>query len=263
MHRQHRTCKLKHFYYLGPNFRFLADATGRRFPKTDSFHNSGQRSIPLDHFTHGTFGLPRKLPTTDGRGTKGHSQCTSLHRRSPLHTDMHEKHLQVLDQVLARLHKNHLKINLEKCVFGNKEVSYLGFTLIPDGIKPGKNKLKAIKDARPPTDIKTIRSFVGLCNFFRTLIKDFALIAAPLFNAAQLGLLMLKEESECEYSDFETIDSLCSGPCPSCDTENDYFKLNPPKRNFTQKCNNCEEFKKLFLKLKEREEQCYQFKTAN
>jgi hypothetical protein len=80
-------------------------------------------------------------------------------------------------------------------------------------------------------------------------------------NAAQLALLMLKEEGgysdfEVTNSDLETIDSLCSEPCPSCDTENDYFKLNPPKRNFTQKCNNCEEFKKLFLKLKEREEQC-------
>ena len=99
-----------------------------------------------------------------------------------VHTDTHEKHLHVLDQVLTRLHKNHLKINLEKCVFGNKEVSYLGFTLTPEGIKPGKNKLQAIKDAKPPTDIKTIRSFVGLCNFFRTHIKDFALIAAPLFK---------------------------------------------------------------------------------
>jgi hypothetical protein len=77
-------------------------------------------------------------------------------------------------------------------------------------------------------------------------------------NAAQLALLMLKEEGG--SSDFETIDSLCSEPCPSCDTENDYFKLNPPKRNFTQKCNNCEEFKKLFLQLKEREEQCYQLR---
>ncbi len=47
---------------------------------------------------------------------------------------------------------------------------------------PGKNKVKVIKDAIPPTDIKTIRSFVGLCNFFRTHIKDFVLIAAPLFR---------------------------------------------------------------------------------
>jgi hypothetical protein len=48
-----------------------------------------------------------------------------------VHTDRHDKHLQVLDQGLARLHKNHLKINL-------------GFTLTPEGINPGKNKLKAM-----------------------------------------------------------------------------------------------------------------------
>jgi hypothetical protein len=46
----------------------------------------------------------------------------------------------------------------------------------------------------------------------------------------------------------------------SCDSEEDYFKLNPPKRNFTQKCQNCENYNKLFLKLKEREEQCYQLR---
>ncbi len=61
-------------------------------------------------------------------------------------------------------------------------MSYLGFTLTPDEIKLGKNKLKAIKDAKPPTNIKTIQSLVGLCTFFRTHIKDFALIAAPLFK---------------------------------------------------------------------------------
>jgi hypothetical protein len=78
--------------------------------------------------------------------------------------------------------QNHLKINLEKCIFGNKEVSYLGFTLTPEGIKPSKNKLKAIETAKTPADVKTIRSFVGLCNFFRTHIKNFAIVAAPLFK---------------------------------------------------------------------------------
>jgi hypothetical protein len=53
---------------------------------------------------------------------------------------------------------------------------------MPEGIKPGKNKLKAIQTAKAPADVKTIRSFMGLCNFFRTHIKDFAVIAAPLFK---------------------------------------------------------------------------------
>jgi hypothetical protein len=96
--------------------------------------------------------------------------------------------LQVLDQVLTRLHKNHLKINLEKCIFRNKEVSYLGFTLNPEGIKPANNKLTAIKDSKPPTDIKTISSFEGLCNFFRMHIKDFDLIVAPLFKLTRYDL---------------------------------------------------------------------------
>jgi len=98
-----------------------------------------------------------------------------------VHTKTHEHHLQVLEQVLHRLHSHNLKINLDKCFFGNKEVSYLGFTLTPEGIKLRKNKLKAIKEAKPPTDVKAIRSFVGLCNFFLTHIMIFAIIAAPLF----------------------------------------------------------------------------------
>jgi Reverse transcriptase (RNA-dependent DNA polymerase) len=100
----------------------------------------------------------------------------------PVHMQTHEDHLKVLEQGLDRLHTNNLKINLDKCFFGNKEVSYLGFMLTPEGIKPGKNNLKAIKDAKPPTDVKMICSFVGLCNFFRTHIKNFPIIAAPLFR---------------------------------------------------------------------------------
>jgi len=99
-----------------------------------------------------------------------------------IHTDTHEKHLEALEQVLLRLHQHHLKINLDKCLFGDQQVSYLGFTLTPEGIKPGEAKLKTIRNATPPNDIKGIRSFMGLCNFFRHHIQDFAIIAAPLFK---------------------------------------------------------------------------------
>jgi len=81
-----------------------------------------------------------------------------------VHMQTHEDHLKVLDQVLDRLHTHNLKINLDKCFFGNKEVSYLGFTLTLEGIKPGKNILKAIKDAKPPTDVKMICSFYTITN---------------------------------------------------------------------------------------------------
>jgi hypothetical protein len=99
-----------------------------------------------------------------------------------VHMKTHEEHLQVLDQVLDWLQTHNLKINLDKCFFGNKEELYLSFTLTPEGIKPGKNKLKTIKNTKQPTNVKTIQSFVGLCNFFWTHIKNFAIIATPLFK---------------------------------------------------------------------------------
>jgi len=54
-----------------------------------------------------------------------------------VHTKTHEDHLKVLDQVLDYLHHHNLKMNLDKCFFRIREVSYLGFTLTPEGIKPG------------------------------------------------------------------------------------------------------------------------------
>jgi hypothetical protein len=94
-----------------------------------------------------------------------------------VHTDTHEWHLEVLEQLLMKLHRN-----LEICLLGDQQVSYLGFTLTPQGIKNGIAKLKAIKTSETPHDVKSIRSFVGLCNFFRNHIQNFPITAAPLFK---------------------------------------------------------------------------------
>jgi hypothetical protein len=97
-----------------------------------------------------------------------------------IHTQDHDLHLQVLEQTLQRIQHHGLKINLDKCYFGNKEVAYLGFTLTPNGILPGKDKIKALADFETPQNLKEVRAFVGLCNFFRNHIKDFAMISTPL-----------------------------------------------------------------------------------
>jgi hypothetical protein len=60
------------------------------------------------------------------------------------------------------------KINLQKCVFRSKEVSYLGFCLTKEGIKPGIDKLKAMKKAPLPFNVHEVRQFLGLCNFLGT-----------------------------------------------------------------------------------------------
>ena len=97
-----------------------------------------------------------------------------------LHSKNHGDHLILLDQVLQRLIQHGIKINLDKCVFGSKNVSYLGFQLTEEGIKPGIDKLKAVRDAQPPASVQEVRQFLGLCNFFRTHVRNFAQVSSAL-----------------------------------------------------------------------------------
>ena len=97
-----------------------------------------------------------------------------------VHSDTHEKQIDILDKLFQWLVQNGIKVNLDKCVFGNKNVSYLGFRLTEKGIIPGSDKLKAIRDVAPPSNVHEVRQFLGLCNFFRNHVKSFAQISAPL-----------------------------------------------------------------------------------
>jgi len=97
-----------------------------------------------------------------------------------VHSATHPEHIAALDQVLQRLVQHNIKINLQKCFFGSKEVSYLGFRLTEQGILPGTDKLKAVKNTPPPANVHEVRQFLGLCNFFRCHVRNFAQITAPL-----------------------------------------------------------------------------------
>jgi hypothetical protein len=102
-----------------------------------------------------------------------------------IHSQTHEQHLINLDIVMTRLSENNIKINVSMCFFVSTEVSYIGFRLTPQAIKPGKEKLKAVEKAKIPATKEEIKSFVGLCNFFRTHIKDFVRICEPLNKATR------------------------------------------------------------------------------
>ena len=56
----------------------------------------------------------------------------------------YDEHLQLIDQVLARLLENGLKCNPLKCAWCVKETDFLGYWMTPRGIKPMKSKIYAV-----------------------------------------------------------------------------------------------------------------------
>ena len=95
-------------------------------------------------------------------------------------TTTHLEMIKLLDEVFAECRYHGMKLNLKKCQFGMKSLSWLGYNLSANGISPEIDKAKAVKAMILPTTIKEIQSHLGLFQFFAALIDNYALIAGPL-----------------------------------------------------------------------------------
>ena len=85
-----------------------------------------------------------------------------------------------MDKIFDRLIQAGLKLNPNKCVFCLPGVIYLGIRVNKDGQFPEASKLKSIANFPIPKNITGVRSFIGLCSYYRKFIKDFAVLAKPL-----------------------------------------------------------------------------------
>jgi hypothetical protein len=119
-----------------------------------------------------------------------------------------------LQIVFNRLRHTGLKANLLKCHFGSPNVAYLGFQLTPQGVLPGKDKLEAVRDSKPPRDVHQVRQFLGLVNFFRAHVRNFSMVASPLTQLTRKDTLWrggpLPPEAFKAYAELKQI--LCSQP---------------------------------------------------
>lgn len=91
-----------------------------------------------------------------------------------------EDHLRNLNIVFETLELANMKVQLDKCEFLKKEVEFLGFIVSDSGIKTNPKRVEAINNFPPPRTLKELRSFLGMSNFYRRFIRDYAKIAKPL-----------------------------------------------------------------------------------
>jgi len=95
-------------------------------------------------------------------------------------TEMEEGHDELVEEVLRRLEENDLFVKPEKCKWKVREVEFLGVVISPKGVEIQKEKVEGVLNWPASRSIKEVQKFLGLANYYRRFIKDFARIAALL-----------------------------------------------------------------------------------
>ena len=118
------------------------------------------------------------------------------------------QHLQRLEVVLSRLHKEGLKAKLEKCAFFRQQVGYLGHVISNKGVSTDPGKIEAVAKWQRPCHISELRSFLGFASYYRRFVEGFAKLASPLHKlVAALSGTKLKRGSR------QAIDSAWTAQC--------------------------------------------------
>ena len=120
----------------------------------------------------------------------------------------HEEHLRVVLQILR---ENQLYAKFSKWQFWLDSVAFLGHVISAEGAYGDPQKIKAIVNWKPPTNVTEIRSFMGLAGYYQKFVQGFSKLAAPLTK------LTMKEEKfvwseACQQSFDELKRKLTSAP---------------------------------------------------
>ena len=91
-----------------------------------------------------------------------------------------EDHLDKLREVLRRLREAGLKVNAAKSFFCTHKIEYLGYILTRGRIKPQPKKEKAILALSPPNNVKELRHFLGMVQYYCDMWAKHSEMLAPL-----------------------------------------------------------------------------------
>jgi len=99
-----------------------------------------------------------------------------------------EQHLDNLKEVFQRFRQANLKLKPRKCHLFQKRVKFLGHVVSHEGVEVDEDKVAVVKAWQFPRNISELRSFLGLCNYYRSFVQNFGTVAEPLTQMLRKGV---------------------------------------------------------------------------
>lgn len=146
-----------------------------------------------------------------------------------------EAHEERLLKVLDRLEECGLKVSIDKCQFCQPQVKFLGHIVSASGVATDPEKVRAVTHWKKPTDLKSLRSFLGFCGYYRRFIESYSAVVRPLteltkgYPPAQRSRKdVIKGKKESYFRVSEPFGSRWTSACDDA-FQNIVYKLtNPP-----------------------------------
>jgi len=104
-----------------------------------------------------------------------------------------------LREVLERLEKYHIRLNLKKCQFLKPVVKYLGFQLDRFGSRPDPARIRGLSEMPLPKNQDDLRSWIGMITFFFRYVPHLSTLLHPLHRGVKSKEWCWGEEQQRAY----------------------------------------------------------------
>lgn len=133
-------------------------------------------------------------------------------------------HLHDLQRTLKNIVAWGLVLSPAKCFLGFRSLKLLGQNVSRLGVSTIEQKIEAIMKTPPPKDVPSLRSFLGMMNFYANFIPFYAWIAKPLFLRLKKGAEWVWGEKE-HLAWVGTRQALSEAPVLAHPIENRPYRL--------------------------------------
>ena len=99
-----------------------------------------------------------------------------------------EEHKKHLEMDFQKLRENQLYVKREKCVFTQTRINFLRHIIERKQIRMDMKKVRAIQEWKTPANVKELRSFLGLANYYRQFVEEYSKTVVSMTELLKKGV---------------------------------------------------------------------------